>query len=163
MESFASSAGDRYHAAMRFVIIFLTAITLQAVTAAQDEVGDPGEFVKAMASLPVSARRAHVEAELEKAGFAPERRDYPVPGGSGVNVEVTLGDADGPAILLTAHHDARKGSKAANNNASGVAVLIDVLRSKGAWSPSFSTVENRVWPAAAPSSKPTEASAFSRH
>lgn len=124
----SSWARGCYHVAMRSVsTIIVVAALLVTATAQTEEVDRRLEDVRKLAKLPSSARRPHLEARLVEAGVEFERVEYILPGSRGVSVEVTLGPEDGPAVLLTTHHDVRKGSKGANNNASGIAVLLDVV------------------------------------
>ncbi|MCZ7679730.1 MAG: M28 family peptidase [Sandaracinaceae bacterium] len=65
--------------------------------------------------------RDHLEARLREVGLAPERDGYEV---NGLRVDTLFADAGGGRLLLGAHYDSAIGSPGANDNASGVAVVL---------------------------------------
>ena len=73
-----------------------------------------------------AAALAYLEAELLALGLEPERHDY----GGGTNLHATLaGDAPGGAtIVIGAHYDSVPGSPGANDNATGVAMVLAAAR-----------------------------------
>lgn len=84
----------------------------------------------------LEAAASYVDAEWTRQGYAVGRRAYDVLGTHCTNLEVTRsGDGRRSEILLIgAHYDSVVGSPGANDNASGVAVLLELSRS-------FRTVE----------------------
>lgn len=70
--------------------------------------------------------QALCEAELKKAGYAVERHDY----GTGVNVLGARAGSDASAghVVVSAHYDHIKGCDGADDNASGVAALLEIAR-----------------------------------
>jgi aminopeptidase YwaD len=81
---------------------------------------------------PAEARAAaYVEKVLAAAGYQVQRQPVPLPGGGESANVVALPELD-PAVdrylLIGAHYDTVVGSPGANDNASGVAVLLEVAR-----------------------------------
>ena len=81
---------------------------------------------------PAEARAAaYLESDLAAEGYRVERQPVPLPdGGESANV-VALPDLDPTKdryLLVGAHYDTVVGSPGANDNASGVAVLLEVAR-----------------------------------
>lgn len=80
---------------------------------------------------------AYLEKELASYGYRVERQPVPLPGGGeSANVIALPSDPDfDPAedrhLLTGAHYDTVAGSPGANDNASGVAVLLEVARALG--------------------------------
>ena len=71
--------------------------------------------------------RAYVAAELAAAGWAVEDMPYDFAGTTFHNVEATLrGRDETPSIVVGAHYDSVEGTPGANDNASGVAALIEL-------------------------------------
>lgn len=81
---------------------------------------------------PAEARAAaYVEKILTAEGYKIERQPVPLPGGGESANVVALADLDPEKdryLLLGAHYDTVVGSPGANDNASGVAVLLEVAR-----------------------------------
>jgi Zn-dependent M28 family amino/carboxypeptidase len=77
---------------------------------------------------PGSAAHAEVRAEAEAAlraqGYAVELHDY----GTGVNVVATRAGRRDEAVVLSAHYDHVRGCRGADDNASGVAAVLEVGR-----------------------------------
>jgi len=77
------------------------------------------------------AAGSYVAAELRAAGWLVARRSFPLPGTDGLTGTNLLGrhpDADGNHFLLGAHLDTVAGSPGADDNASGVACLLEIAR-----------------------------------
>jgi Zn-dependent M28 family amino/carboxypeptidase len=76
---------------------------------------------------------AYIEARLEMFGYEP----LLVQGasGEGVNVHARRGDRNRPLFVVGAHYDTVAGSPGADDNASGVAVLLEVARAFAAVDP----------------------------
>ncbi|HEX5718519.1 MAG TPA: M20/M25/M40 family metallo-hydrolase [Thermoanaerobaculia bacterium] len=80
---------------------------------------------------PAEARAAaYIEKSLAAEGYRVERQPVPLPGGESANV-VAFPELD-PSVdrylLVGAHYDTVVGSPGANDNASGVAVLLELAR-----------------------------------
>lgn len=95
----------------------------------------PIRDVSALASSPrrSEARKEEVRALLEEqltaAGLSVERRPFEISGIRGVNLVAS--GPDGGRILVGAHYDTVGSSPGADDNASGVAVLLEVARVLG--------------------------------
>jgi Zn-dependent M28 family amino/carboxypeptidase len=76
----------------------------------------------------VEDRARWITGAFEAAGFQAESRPVPFRGRTYRNLVATLegADPDKPGILLGAHYDSPRGSPGADDNASGVAVLLEV-------------------------------------
>ena len=81
------------------------------------------------ASLHATA--SYIEHEWEQQGYAVERLAYDVSGVRCLNLEVTRsgGARDREILLIGAHYDTVTGSPGANDNASGVSILREIMRS----------------------------------
>ena len=84
---------------------------------------------------PAEARAAaYIRAVLGEAGYAARLEPFPLPGGGESANVVALPPRPGfdPArdrhLLIGAHYDTVPGSPGANDNASGVAVLLEIAR-----------------------------------
>lgn len=73
-----------------------------------------------------SSARAYIVAQLETAGFTPVRQEFE----NGINIfaERSGTDPEAGSILLAAHYDTVLGSPGADDNASGVAVVLEAAR-----------------------------------
>ena len=91
-----------------------------------------------MASHAASGRRTFVETKLDEAKVAYQRQPWQRVDVAGMNLEARSGKKGAPVVLFTAHFDVRRGSQGANNNASGCAVMIELLR----WFKSHKPAEN---------------------
>lgn len=71
-----------------------------------------------------------IDQELARAGLSTERRPFEFRGRTYHNVVGTLprSDPEGPRTLVGAHFDTVRGSPGADDNASGVAVMLEVAR-----------------------------------
>lgn len=91
-----------------------------------------GEIGPRLAGSPAEARAAeYVERELAALGLAVRRQAFPLPdGGESANVvaQPAILDPQVPHLIVGAHLDTVPGSPGANDNASGVAVLIELAR-----------------------------------
>jgi hypothetical protein len=70
-------------------------------------------------------RRLALLSILRSEGFLPTCEQFKIFGRKGTNIIVEFGDGE-KEVLGTAHYDVVKGSPGANDNASGVSVLLDV-------------------------------------
>lgn len=71
----------------------------------------------------------YVAAEFQRYGYAPTVDDVPLPNGStSHNVYASLAGASDETIVLGAHLDSKSPSPGANDNASGVAVVLELAR-----------------------------------
>jgi len=72
----------------------------------------------------------YVEAALASAGYAVRREPYRVGTQTCYNLEATLvgSDRSGEILVVGAHYDSVAGSPGANDNASGVAALVEIAR-----------------------------------
>ncbi len=84
--------------------------------------------VENMSKATSSMRRTYIETALEEMGLPYQRRPWQASTVNGVNLEVRLGKKNAPPLVLAAHFDVRKKSRGANNNASGCAVLLELIR-----------------------------------
>ncbi|MFP5286855.1 MAG: M20/M25/M40 family metallo-hydrolase [Thermoanaerobaculia bacterium] len=84
------------------------------------------------AGTPAEARAAdYLEKVLAAEGYRVERQPFPLPGGGESANVVALPDLDPETdrhLLVGAHYDTVVGSPGANDNASGVAVLLELAR-----------------------------------
>jgi Zn-dependent M28 family amino/carboxypeptidase len=73
---------------------------------------------------------AYITERLESAGFTPAVQDYPVEGARVQNVEAALaGSTDtAPSVIIGAHYDTVIGCPGANDNATGVAAMLELAR-----------------------------------
>jgi len=73
--------------------------------------------------------RAYIARQLADAGYAVTDHPYVFQGTTFHNVEAVRSDpGDVPSIVVGAHYDSVEGSPGANDNASGVALLIELAR-----------------------------------
>jgi len=72
---------------------------------------------------------AAIEASWGAMGYAVNRQEYRVNGQAVANLEVLIpGSGSGEIIVVGAHYDSVRGSPGANDNASGVAALLELAR-----------------------------------
>lgn len=78
----------------------------------------------------LAAAAAYVIEEWRRQGYAPEEERYEVDGETCVNLvaERSGGAAPGALLLIGAHYDTVPGSPGADDNASGVAALLELSR-----------------------------------
>jgi len=95
----------------------------------------------------LAAVERYIEEQLEHLGFAPRRQGYDTPYGRVHNIEASLGDEDSrQVVVLGAHYDSAQGTPGADDNASGVAAAIEIMRLLKADAAAS-------WPASAPALK----------
>ena len=70
----------------------------------------------------------YIQAQFESHGLSPELQEYQVEEGKVRNVIVQLGPTNKPRIVLGAHYDVCGEQPGADDNASGVAGLIELAR-----------------------------------
>jgi len=72
----------------------------------------------------------YIESELESAGLCVIRQTYQAFGAQTANIVARTPDwtGDGPVLALGAHYDTVRGTPGADDNASGVAVLVETAR-----------------------------------
>jgi len=73
----------------------------------------------------------YIEAEFVSSGYEVERQEYQVSGKTCCNLEVEIPGTTLPEeiVIIGAHYDSVEGSRAANDNASGVAAVLSMARS----------------------------------
>jgi hypothetical protein len=69
-----------------------------------------------------------VEAQLRAAGYTPKRQVYTADGQDCSNIEATIAGRSEGSFVVGAHYDSARGSPGANDNGSGVAVLLELGR-----------------------------------
>jgi Zn-dependent M28 family amino/carboxypeptidase len=90
------------------------------------EIGERNVF----RSDALRAAAGYIEEEWRRQGYGVERQVYRVRGVDCANLEVTRVGVDRPEeiVLLGAHYDSVHGSPGANDNATGVAALLELSR-----------------------------------
>ncbi len=88
----------------------------------------------------LKAAAEYIERQWEQQGYAVERLGYQVLGVNCLNLEITRMGAErkNEILLLGAHYDTVPGSPGANDNASGVAALLELSRLFAADNPAMS-------------------------
>jgi Zn-dependent M28 family amino/carboxypeptidase len=78
----------------------------------------------------LDAAADYIAASFESDGLAVSRQEFTVGGGQAANIVAETGVAGSPAeiVVAGAHYDSVAGSPGANDNASGVAVLLEAAR-----------------------------------
>jgi Zn-dependent M28 family amino/carboxypeptidase len=84
---------------------------------------------------------AYIREQLIVAGLSPTEQAYQIDGTTYRNVLVTLGRASAPVVVVGAHYDVAGPLPGADDNASGVAVLLELARLLAAAPPSATRVE----------------------
>ena len=91
-----------------------------------------GEIGERNTFHPEELRRAadYIDARFRSLGLAVRREEYRADGESVVNIEAELRGATRPdeIVLIGAHYDTVPGSPGANDNASGVAAVLELAR-----------------------------------
>ena len=84
--------------------------------------------------------RRYIEQTWQAQGYEVNRQEYEVEGVACFNLEITRGGSRYPEqfILVGAHYDSVVGSPGANDNGSGVAVLLELSRRLRALTPARS-------------------------
>ena len=90
------------------------------------EIGERNVFRPAA----LAAAQAHIESTWRRQGYVVRRQVYDVMGMNCANLEVTRPGScpQSGILLLGAHYDSVRGSPGANDNASGVAALLEISR-----------------------------------
>jgi hypothetical protein len=95
----------------------------------------------------LAAVERYIEDQLERLGFAPNRQAYDTPYGQVHNIEAGLGDANSKQVVVVgAHYDSARGTPGADDNGSGVAAAIEIMRL-------IQAEAGGAWPASAPALK----------
>jgi hypothetical protein len=95
----------------------------------------------------LAAVERYIQARLEELGFTPRRQGYDTPYGRVHNIEATLGEETGKqVVVIGAHYDSVRGTPGADDNASGVAAALEILRL-------LKAEAAEPWPASAPALK----------
>jgi hypothetical protein len=78
----------------------------------------------------LQASTDYIRGNLQQAGYVVSERTYPVSGQQVSNLEVTLtgSDSAGGDVVVGAHYDSIGGAPGANDNASGVAAVLELAR-----------------------------------
>jgi len=84
-----------------------------------------------------SAERPNTSRVPYKAGYVPARQDFEAKGKSFANIigEKLGAEAPGEIFIVGAHYDTHKNSPGANDNGSGVAVMLELARAASEWRP----------------------------
>jgi hypothetical protein len=69
-----------------------------------------------------------ISAEFKKSGFTPEEQKYIIEGVEVKNIICTYGPSDAERIILGAHYDVCEEQSGADDNASGIAGLLEIAR-----------------------------------
>lgn len=85
------------------------------------------EYVEALENRDSQSRGQQVIAALQALGITPAFQEWPLPRIRNIIVDFSP-EVKGKRLLLSAHYDCAKGSPAANDNASGVAVLLGLCQ-----------------------------------
>jgi hypothetical protein len=72
--------------------------------------------------------RTYIIDELQKMGYEVRKQQYSVQNNVYTNIIVNIGDPDGKFVVLGAHYDVCFNQDGADNNASGVAGLLEIAR-----------------------------------
>ncbi len=83
--------------------------------------------VNNLAGRLTTSRRTYLESVLETENIAFMRKPWQFARAKGTNLEIRMGSMKSPPTIFSAHFDVRKGSMGANNNASGCAVLLQLI------------------------------------
>lgn len=90
----------------------------------------------------LNAAADYIEKSLADSGYKPSRQSYECQGKTVANIEATLAGVDAKlaeeVILVGAHYDSVKGCPGANDNATGVAAVLELARSLAATKPARS-------------------------
>jgi hypothetical protein len=98
-----------------------------------------GEAFRHFANLEALARvAAYIEREWGQHGFEVSRQHYQVRGNRYTNLMIAYGPADAPRVVLGAHYDVCGDQDGADDNASGVAAILELARLLGRHRPDVS-------------------------
>jgi Zn-dependent M28 family amino/carboxypeptidase len=70
----------------------------------------------------------HLRSNLQQAGYAVTERAYRVQGQEVTNLEVCIGGSSGETVVVGAHYDTVAGTVGADDNATGVAAVVELAR-----------------------------------
>lgn len=112
---------------------------LSAMTVAERELSQRlRRHIVAIASTPhntahfesLTQAAAYIEGELRSLGITPIRQTYEAHGAEVWNIETTIEPATAPAssLVIGAHYDSAGDAPGANDNATGVAALLEIVR-----------------------------------
>lgn len=78
----------------------------------------------------LEAAASHIEAALRSSGYAVVSQSFTVAGKTVRNIEAELAGAAAPGeiVLVGAHYDTVRGTPGANDNASGIAAMLEIAR-----------------------------------
>jgi len=78
----------------------------------------------------LEAARSYLRRELSAMGHAFTEQSYPVRGREAINLEVTIRGSrpERPTLIIGAHYDSARGTPGADDNASAVAILLEISR-----------------------------------
>jgi hypothetical protein len=92
----------------------------------------------------LAAAERYIHDQLQQLGLTPRLQGYDTPYGRVHNIEATLGDETTTrVVVLGAHYDSARGTPGADDNGSGVAAAIEIVR----------LLRADPWPASAPALK----------
>jgi hypothetical protein len=98
-----------------------------------------GDIGERSVRRPEGLRRAAdwIERGLTSDGFAPKRQTFSVDGVACDNVEAEIAGSDLPSeiVIIGAHYDSVAFTVGANDNASGVAAMLELARRSTSWKP----------------------------
>ncbi len=85
----------------------------------------------------IEATKNYIESTLQNLGYAPTRQDYEYSGRVYSNIIASIRGAESPGetIVIGAHYDTVYGTPGADDNASAVAVLLEICRALRDFSP----------------------------
>ncbi|RJG50497.1 M28 family peptidase [Motilimonas pumila] len=72
--------------------------------------------------------KSYVSDEFRQLGYRPELQQYKVEGKTVANVIASIGPMDAPRIIIGAHYDAYGSQPGADDNASGVAGMLEIAK-----------------------------------
>jgi Zn-dependent M28 family amino/carboxypeptidase len=103
---------------------FDVASALRHVRVLSDQIG-----VRVAGSSEEREAAQYLQKQLRSAGYAAEIRSFPLPNGStSQNVVALLPGSSDQRIVLGAHYDTKRPSPGANDNGTGVGVLLEIAR-----------------------------------
>ena len=104
----------------------LERLLMQHVSALSREIGE--RHIWRPRALTAAAE--YIEGEFRRAGYEVRRQPFDVEGVACANLEVELRGMDptSPMVLVGAHYDTVEGSPGADDNASGIASMLEIAR-----------------------------------
>lgn len=76
----------------------------------------------------INAAASYLEESFKEMGVKPDVQEFDVMGTAYKNIRVLYGDPTFPRIIIGAHYDSHEEEEGADNNASGVAVMMEIAR-----------------------------------